>query len=303
MGKINSVKYAWKSWSSVTKITDYVVMDLETTGLSPKTDQIIEIGMIRVSGGQLADRFSRLVNPGIPLSSKIKKLTGLSDELLANASLFSGIAESVVDFINGSTIVGHNITFDLSFLEEALSRCGIHTQFTYLDTLALSRRAFPNYSSHTLETMNSCLSLYDGPSHRALDDALCTQALFRHIQEMFSDLPFIDAVSSCCTPIEGYKFSPSKKPFEGKTFVLIGSFTFPYSAAKKLISSAGGTVLASLDSNANYLVYGYRDEISDPTNSYESIMSQAVAMQESGSHLQLINEVHLLKLCGVTFFD
>lgn len=302
MSKLLSKKFSWNKWSTVTSLSDYVVLDLETTGLSAKKEKIIEIGMVKISEGVKIGEFSSLIAPQKRLSSRITKITGITDSDLAGAPVFSEIGSKVKDFIGDSLVIGHNIVFDLTFLEAAFFECGIRIGYTYLDTLDLARKVFPDFENHKLETMISKLNLSDGQSHRALDDVYCTHALFQKICDLYSNSPFMDAVFSCCTPIETYYVAPTDYPLSGLSLVLTGTFTFTYSAVQKLISAAGGTVTKNISDDTDYLVYGFQDDLSGNLDAYEALIERASFLQNQGKKIQMINEVGLLKLCGIAFY-
>lgn len=295
-------KFAWSRWSTITKLSDYVVLDLETTGLSAKTEQIIEIGMIRVVAGAEVDRFSALVDPQKPISPHITRLTGITNADVQGAPLFADLAAQVAAFIGDLPVVGHNVVFDLSFLVPALDRCGIHTSFTYLDTLLLARKAFPTLPDHKLDTLITTLGLGKAQTHRALDDVYCTHALFQQICQRYSDAPLMDAISSCYAPIENVRISPVKQPLAGKTVALVGTFTFPYASAHRLIQAAGGTVSKNVTEDTDYLVYGYHDSLSEDGGRYAGELALASALQTRGRAIQIVNEVGLLALCGADFY-
>lgn len=292
----------WSKWNTITKLSDYVVLDVETTGLKPESDKIIEIGMVKVSGGKPCEEFSSFVNPEMPVPTRISKITGITNEDVASAPLFSSLSGQIASFLGDSLILGHNVGFDLSFLIPALESCGVRPSFTCLDTCALARKAFPELPNHKLDTLISALSLSECQTHRALDDVYCTLALFNKICEKYPDSPLLNAVYSCCTPIETFAFSPVEQPLAGKQLFLTGTFTFPYSAAKKLISAAGGSVTYNLTDQTDYLVYGFQDAQAEDTARYEADLASAHEMQANGHKIQLINEVHLLKICGVSFY-
>lgn len=302
MSKLLSKKFSWNKWSTVTHLSDYVVLDLETTGLSAKKEKIIEIGIVKISDGVKIGEFSSLVNPEKQVSSRITKITGITNSDLVEAPLFSEIGVTVKNFIGDSLVIGHNITFDLSFLESAFAECGIHIGYTYLDTLDLARKTFPSFKDHKLETLITQLNLSDGQSHRALDDVYCTHALFEKICDLYSNSPFMDAAFSCCTPIETYYIAPTDHPLSGLSVVLTGTFTFTYSAVQKLISAGGGTVTKNISDDTDYLVYGFQDDLSGNLDAYESMLERASFLQTQGKKIQMINEVGLLKLCGITFY-
>jgi ATP-dependent DNA helicase DinG len=98
---------------------NYVVCDLETTGLDPMTDRIIEVGIVRIRQGEIVDKYHTMVNPGMPLPLKIKRITGIDDADLADAPAIAEVISDVVDYIGNDAIVGHNISFDLGFLAAA----------------------------------------------------------------------------------------------------------------------------------------------------------------------------------------
>lgn len=292
----------WNKWNTITRISDYVVLDVETTGLKPGTDKIIEIGMVKVSDGKPCDEFSSFVNPEMSIPTRITKITGITNEDMATAPVFSSLASQIVSFLGDSLILGHNVGFDLSFLVPALESCGIRPSFTCLDTCALAKKAFPELPNHKLDTLIGALSLSDGQTHRALDDVYCTLGLFNKICEKYPDSPLLNAVYSCCTPIESFSFSPVEQPLAGKQLFLTGTFTFPYSAAKKLISAAGGLVTYNLSDQTDYLVYGFQDTQAEDPARYEAALTTAHEMQTQGHKIQLINEIQLLKTCGVSFY-
>lgn len=152
-----------------------VVCDFETTGLDPTADKIIEVGLVRLEKGLIIDHYHTLVNPNSPIPLKIKKLTGLDDCDLVNAPLIEHILPDIIEFIGDSTISGHNVQFDLSFLEAAR---GFPHMGNVYDTLELARLVAPGAPSFRLESLSKWLGLETGPSHRALDDAMAAARLF-----------------------------------------------------------------------------------------------------------------------------
>ena len=137
----------------------YVVFDIETTGLSYLTDEIIEIGLLKVENGEIIDKFSKLVNPNRRISDFINNLTGITNEDLKKAPSMNEIAKEVYDFLNGYVVVGHNVTFDLKFLKYAFCENKISAQIEYFDTLSLARELYPNFANHKLETLIKSLNI------------------------------------------------------------------------------------------------------------------------------------------------
>lgn len=294
-------KFKWTKWSDLHKLKDFVVLDVETTGLSPEKEKIIEIAIVRVCDRVVTDQYESLVNPGKALSSRITKLTGLTDEDLAAAPQFSEIAKQIIDFIGPSVVLAHNAPFDMSFLSNELNACGIVPKLVCLDTVPVAKKAYPELPNHKLETLITELNLADKQTHRAMDDVLCTLKMFNSVCERYGS-PLVEAISSCCTPISDYRIQFKQLPLEGLRFALVGNFTFAYSAAKKLISVAGGKVVSTSDFDADYLVYGYIDPLETPAEQVQWL-EDVRARHLSGHKTKPINEVAFLKLCGVTFYD
>ena len=111
-----------KSFNSILlelELDDFVVIDLETTGLNPKMDRITEISAIRFINGKPKDDFSTLINPEIPIPAFITDITGISDSMVKNAPLLKDVNQELIDFIDDSSIVGQNIDFDYKFIKES----------------------------------------------------------------------------------------------------------------------------------------------------------------------------------------
>ena len=168
----------------------FVVVDVETTGLSPAKDAIIEIGAVRVENGELAGEYSQLVNPNRPLPERITELTGITGAMLADKPSFGEICEEFRRFIDGAVLVAHNASFDGAFFRNALAREGYAFENPLLDTLALVRNVYPGWKNHKLETVCKMLGVNNKHAHRAVDDARATaQAMLVAFQEMEKEHP------------------------------------------------------------------------------------------------------------------
>lgn len=154
---------------------DFVAVDVETTGLKPVTHRVIEIGMARYREGQLADRYSQLVDPGRSLPQYITKLTGIRNGDLEGAPAFADVAADVEAFIGGDIIVGHNVDFDIRFLSAELKRAGRQTLVNdRLDTMSLSTALLRDIRRPSLDKIAKALGLAPRKLHRALEDAELT---------------------------------------------------------------------------------------------------------------------------------
>ena len=150
---------------------ELVFVDLETTGGSAAVDRITEVGIVRVSGGDLVEEWSSLVNPECRISAYIEAFTGISNEMVAGAPRFAEIAASVRRKLEGALFVAHNARFDYSFLRSAFRSAQIEFGAPVLCTVKLSRRLFPQYARHNLDAVMQRNGLKCGARHRALGDA------------------------------------------------------------------------------------------------------------------------------------
>ncbi|MDE6662871.1 MAG: PolC-type DNA polymerase III [Lachnospiraceae bacterium] len=163
----------------------FVVFDIETTGFSPITDRIIEIGAVKVVDGEIADKFSAFVNPDVPIPFKIENLTGINDSMVINEPKIDVILPQFLKFVGDAVLVAHNASFDMSFIMENCDRQGIAHDFTYADTLGMARILLPEQSKHTLDAVSKTLGISLENHHRAVDDAQATAEIFVKFITMF----------------------------------------------------------------------------------------------------------------------
>ena len=161
----------------------YIFLDIETTGLNPESDEIIEIGAIAVRQGEVIDRFHTLLSPGRKLPLQIVTLTGLTDDMLRDAPALAGEAGKLWEFIGDNPVFGHNISFDINFLQQKTGHLLLNPSF---DTLDLVQAVLPGAESYRLETVRQILGVGSTVSHRALDDAEAAWETFKKCIELFS---------------------------------------------------------------------------------------------------------------------
>jgi len=168
--------------------TEFVVVDLETTGGSPQRGStIIEIGAVRLDRGRRAHRFSRLIDPGRPLPPFITRLTGITDGMLAGQPRLSEVIAEFLEFAGDRVLVAHNARFDVSFLNAALTACGARTlPQPHLCTMRLARRLVPQLRRRGLDAVASHFGIPLVDRHRALGDAVMTAEIFLHFLELLA---------------------------------------------------------------------------------------------------------------------
>ena len=150
----------------------FVVFDLETTGTSAKEGGVTEFGAVKVYKGEVVEEFSTLVNPGSPISPYVIRLTGITNEMVADAPKISEILPRFEEFVEGSVLVAHNAPFDTSFVTAA--RGGNRLPNPVLDTLKLARILIPGLPKYRLASLVAHLGIRQLPNHRALSDASAT---------------------------------------------------------------------------------------------------------------------------------
>lgn len=164
----------------------YISLDLETTGLEPGSDAIIEIGALRFENERVLDTFSSFVNPGRRIPRFVTELTGIKDDDVKYAPGVHLVAPQLVEFVGRDPIIGHNIGFDLAFLR----RHGVLQHNGSMDTFELAGILVPNAGRYSLESLVHTLGIhFDDQTHRALDDARLTHALFVELLKRAAQLP------------------------------------------------------------------------------------------------------------------
>ena len=147
------------------------IVDLETTGMHPAHDRITEIAVVEVEGGEVAGEWSTLVNPQTTIPPAIQALTGITQDMVANAPTFSRIAEALHERLANRILVAHNARFDYGFLRHEFGRAGVQFAARTLCTVKLSRRLYPEHAQHNLDSVMARHGLACAMRHRALGDA------------------------------------------------------------------------------------------------------------------------------------
>ena len=151
-----------------------IVLDFETTGLNPFADRIIEIGAVKLHGGQVVDSFSMLVDPEIPLSAKVIQITKIQDYMLKDQPRAAQALPKLMEFIGGSPLAAHNAEFDMAFLRAELARLNLSFDLPELDTLAFAQKLYPDMKRYNLASLCKALGISLKNAHRAVNDATAT---------------------------------------------------------------------------------------------------------------------------------
>jgi DNA polymerase III subunit epsilon len=187
-------------------LNEFVALDVETTGLQPSRQRVIEIAIARFSGGEMTNRWESLCSPGRRVPAYITKLTGIDDDLLKDAPAFEMIADTASELLTGAVVIGHNVEFDLGFLNAELERAGRAPIVNdRVDTLALATHLLPGLRKPTLSALAQRLGVSRElkAKHRAGPDAALTGmvavALFEHARD--AGFASFEEVKSIARPV------------------------------------------------------------------------------------------------------
>lgn len=286
--------------------SDYIVLDLETTGYNPSFDEIIEVACIRYSESEKIDTFHSYVQP-TPYEDDddsihyvgefITEFTGITDDMLVNAPKFEDIAKDLYDYLGNSVIIGHNINFDINFLYDNFLNClGIEFGNDYLDTMRLSRIALPDLPHHRLKDLKEYFSI-DGIQHRALNDCQITHAvlfkLLNYIQENNIDLKRhrhhknfdLSSLTGDVT------LNDPSHPLYGKHCVFTGKLErFARKDAAQIVCNIGGFCDNNVTKKTNFLIIGGLDDNPLVKGGKSTKIKKAEKLILDGQDLKVLSE-------------
>lgn len=290
----------------------YVVIDIETTGLSRKNDRIIEIAANLYKDGSLSDQFHTYVNPGFHIPNSITQLTGIRDSDVENSPSVQNVKKSFLQFIRNYPLVGHNIAaFDIPFLCEQF---GVKISNTKYDTLALSKKAFPGLLSYKLSYLAQALHLSDLKHHRASNDILVNNELFlacynpSSFMEYLSDdasiskIP-LDEKRQLFSRVDIHSITPTdvnaiqNTALSGKLVCFTGELSIPRQQACQMAVDAGAILKSSVSKKLDFLVVGVQDRrLVGETGMSNAQLYADTLLKQGHSKLKVINESEFIEL-------
>lgn len=221
----------YKGRSLIAFPSDYTVVDIETTGLDPNIDEIIEIAAIRYRSGKQDASFQTLVKPSVKLNPAIVELTGITDDMLANAPEMSDVIENFMLFIGDDILVGHNVGFDINFLYEAsVKHLGRPISNDHVNTLRFANKLLPDLPNRKLSTICEHFGLSTEGAHRALKDCELTNEIYQRMIAMIDNKKkfanqFHDTDDRSYTFVQPQakpeKNTKSRNPYPSWVFVLL----------------------------------------------------------------------------------
>lgn len=293
-----------KGNSLLTFPDDFTIIDLETTGLDPTFDEIIEVGAIRVRNGDVTDTFSSLVKPEKEVDAFITEITGITNEMLADAPSISEIFPDFLSFVSNDIIVGHNVNFDINFVYDTNSK--LYNQYfsnSFTDTLRLSRRLLPELEHHRLKDLINHFEIDIERQHRSLDDCKATLECYNKLKslavEKYDTLDnfYIENKSKCKKRLDLSHIKTAvtefdeDNPFFEKVCVFTGVLEkMKRSDAAQLVVDLGGICGNSVTKKTNYLILGNNDYCPTIRDGKSTKQKKAEELKLKGNDIEIISE-------------
>lgn len=287
-----------KGSSRVEVLSDYTVLDIETTGLDPSFDAIIEVSASRIRKNQIEDTFTALVKPDYPIDEFISELTGITNEMLASAPSINEVLPEFFHFIGDDIVVGHNVNFDVNFLYDQSDDLGLPPfKNDFIDTMRLARKLFPDLPNHKLGTLVDFFGIKQDTEHRAAADCEATNTVYQKICEYIStysiDLPTLFArktYRAADIHAECDNFDEDS-PLFGKVFVFTGVLErMTRTEAMQIVVNAGGTCGDNVTAKTNFLVLGNNDYCTNIKGGKSNKQKKAEGLMLKGKDISIISE-------------
>lgn len=166
-------------------LKDYVVVDLETTGLNPKLDKIIEIGALKIKDGRVQSVYETFINPGRMIPQRITEVTGINDDMVKEAPYIETVIGEFIEYTEELPLVGHNLIFDYSFIKASAVNSRLRFERKGIDTLKIARVNLSGLESKRLDSLCEYFGISDENHHRAVNDAAATKELYEILCEKY----------------------------------------------------------------------------------------------------------------------
>lgn len=275
---------------------DFVIFDIETTGLSNFRDKIIEFGAVKIHNGEIVDVFEEFVNPQEPLSAFTTELTSITDDMVVNADTIDIVLPKFLKFSKDCILVAHNAEFDVEFIIEKANILGLEIKPIYMDTVYLSRVLNPDFPNHKLNTLTKNYGVSLLNHHRASDDARATAEVFIKMIKQLDERNIkldnnINKIADTFDPIQ-------HKEYQGTIFVrdkvgLKNLYTIVSKSNLEYFNREPGIPLNVLEELRKGLLIG--------TGNYKSKLFNLVSLEYSDD--VLLNELDFFDYVSLTPLD
>lgn len=312
-GNINPKTKRDKGKSLIDTPSNFTVIDIETTGLDPNYDEIIEIGAMKVRDNVIVATFESLIKPDGYYSyddddnetfeyvdAFITELTGITNEMLESAPLIEDVLPKFIDFIGDDVLIGHNVNFDINFLYDSLED---NLQFIFkndfIDLMRLSRKLYPEFKNHKLKTVAESLKVNTDNNHRALKDCSITLECFQIVSNniITNNIDLKALFSKSSSSIDLRTLRSKETDFNEDHILFNKNCTFTgklermeRKAAAQLVVDLGGKCLNSVTKKTNFLILGNFDYNATVKDGKSSKLKKAEKLILDGQDLSILSE-------------
>ncbi len=284
-----------KGNSIIDNISNYTVIDLETTSKYTNWAEIIELSAVKVRNSEIVDKYNTLIKPSNNVSSAVTNITGITNEMLENAPLIEEKLQEYLDFIGDDIILGHNIvSFDSTILYDLCEKMNLKTfNNNMLDTLRYSQYCDIDVSNHKLKTISEFFGI-EHNAHRALDDCIANLEVYEKLKEHFTGniiIPISSKSQKRNTSIENLAVNPCYSNLDGKNIVLTGEFSCGQRKDVKLyLERLGALIKSGVSGKTDYLIIGALGSPDWKFGDYGDKVAKAQELQLKGKPIEIIQE-------------
>jgi len=296
-----------KGRSLIETPSTFVVFDIETTGLDSLSNEIIEIGALKVKDGKVVDTFDHLIKPSHPISDFITNLTGITNEMVETAETIEEVLTQFINFIGDNILMGHNVNFDINFVYDHAEKYNNHIlNNDFIDTLRLARKLLPELSHHRLSDLADYYNIDKTGHHRALKDVEMTLEVYNHlVEEILNQYGNIDNFKKQIYKNSYDNFSDltpqtdkidKNNIFYDKNIAITGNFVnLPRKDAVQKILNLGGHYISKVTEETDYLIEGSKRSRYQK-NPKSTKQLQAEKLISEGVDIKILTEEEFLKI-------
>lgn len=294
-GQIRSHREHKGKYAADMNLKDYTVIDIETTGLDARFDEIIELGAVRYRNDSEVARFQSLVKPDGRIPGFITELTGITNEMVSNSPSIKDVLPEFFQFVGSDALLGHNVNFDINFIYDYTNYCGLPPfSNNYTDTMYLSRRLFKEERSHKLVDVCSRLNIPQPEEHRVIADCIRTHLCYQSIKQHCMDTNI--SISNYCETHAKHIAAQTNVfnedgPIYQKVFAFTGTLEqMTRKEAMQAVVNCGGFIGDGVTKKTNFLVLGNNDYCKALKEGKSNKQKKAEKMQLDGFDIVTISE-------------
>jgi len=303
IGDIKKIDRVEKGKSIIDLLDNYIIFDIETTGLDSSYDEIIEIGAIRIENNKVVSKFQSLVKPNIEIDDYISELTGITNDMVKNAPKIEDVLPQFMEFVGNEILIGHNVNFDINFIYDNLYINNYKVlKNDFIDTMRLARKLLPELPHHRLIDLADYFNIDFSNNHRALRDCEITLSIYENLKllaiEKYGDSDnFKDAFKKHSSAIKAKDIVTTNTEFDidnlfyGKYVAITGTLEkLQRKEAMQIIVDLGGYCEDNVTKKTNYLILGNNDYNPILRGKKSSKLIKAEKLKLDGNDIEIISE-------------